>query len=417
MKTTFKLIAILLATCAGAHAQVVPAATGPGGLPISGELHYNLNFSQSAYFYGDSQDNQQRSTASGNASYTNVNRHLPFNMAYGGGYSWVDAGAPTYGSVFQHLSVSQGFAKRKWSLTASDNVYYMFETPTTGYSGVPGTGEPIGGSGSSTPSDQTILALNTRIFDNSSSLGLLHFLNYATTFNIGGSLGQMRYPDANGPDNNNTMSADTGISRRLDAHNSVSGQYVFSRFDYIGRNFTSQANTAQFGYRRQWGKRLNTSASVGPQWISSSDSATVPSSTKISGSASVSDTFRLGTAHLSYSHGASNGSGYLLGAETDSVSAGLSREIGRRIDVSATGGYFRTAGLNVNEVTSYSVTNAGFAGAQASRRLGQHISIFANYTAIDQSTSLPASTNILNFRMQVISVGIGYSPRETRLGQ
>ena len=40
MKTTFKLLMFLFTACAAADAQVVPEATGPTGLPVSGDLHY-----------------------------------------------------------------------------------------------------------------------------------------------------------------------------------------------------------------------------------------------------------------------------------------------------------------------------------------------------------------------------------------
>jgi hypothetical protein len=108
--------------------------------------------------------------ASGDASYANISKRLPFVMQYGGGYNWTLSGPSTVGNVFQHLSLSQGMAWRKWNFTASDNVSYTFATPTTGFSGVPGTGEPIGGTGSTTPSDQSIFTLNTRTLDNITTL-------------------------------------------------------------------------------------------------------------------------------------------------------------------------------------------------------------------------------------------------------
>jgi hypothetical protein len=67
----------------------------------------------------------------------------------------------------------------------------------------------------------------------------------------------------------------------------------------------------------------------------------------------------------------------------------------------------RTAGLGNNEVT-----NARYGGAQATRRLGRYFNLFANYTAIDQSSNIQNSANILNGMYQVIGFGIGYSPRE-----
>lgn len=417
MKKTLKILAFLFAVCAAADAQVVPEATGPG-LPVSGKLQYDLRYSETAEF-GGSLDAQQRSYASGDASYANDSKRLPFSMQYGGGYAWTWAGPPEAGGVFQHLSLTQGIVGRSWNLTASDNFIYTFETPTTGFSGVPGTGEPIGVSGSTTPPDQTVLALNSRTLDNFTTIGAGHRLNYATSLNLGGSAGQLQYIDNNGL-NMDLFMADAGITRRLNARNSLAGQYSFSRYNYGSDISTSsgnvaplsfmQVNTAQLSFSRQWNRQISTSVSAGPQWISSSDSATLPSSTNIAASASVRDSFRVGTASLGYSHGVQGGSGYLLGAEEDIASANFSRSLGRSATAGLTGSYMRTAGLTGN-----GVIDAKYAGAQASRRLGRDFNVFVDYTVLAQSSSSTLSNNAFSGLTQVIGFGIGYSPREKRL--
>jgi hypothetical protein len=417
MKATLTLLAFLFTVCAAGLAQVVPEATGPG-LPVSGKLHFDLRYSETAAF-GGYQDGQQRIYASGDAGYANDSERLPFTMQYGGGYGWTFAGPAGEGGVFQHLSLTQGIVGRSWNLTASDNVSYTFETPTTGFSGVPGSGEPIGGSGSAIPPDQTVLTLNTRMLDNFTTLAAGHRLDFATSLSLGGSSGQMRFIDGNGLDTDMLM-ADAGITRRLNARNSLAGQYSFSRYSYGSASSTSSANAAQLGslqvnttqlsFTRQWSRHFHSTASAGPQWISSANSAVVPSSTNVAASASVSDTFRVGTASLNYSHGVQGGSGYLLGAENDTASADFTRKLGRNATVGVTGSYRRTAGLNDNGVTS-----GKYAGAQASRRLGRDFNVFADYTALDQSSSSTLSINALSGLTQIIGFGIGYSPRGIHL--
>ena len=415
MKASHTLMAILFIVSAATNAQVVPAATGPAGLPVSGTLRYNLRYSQTAEF-GGYQDGQQRIFASGDASYANLRKRFPFSLQYGGGYGWVLAGPSAAGNLFQHLSLSQGIVGRAWNLTASDNVSYTFETPTTGFSGVPGTGEPVGGSGTTTPTDQTVVSLNTRTLDQIMKLGFGDRLNHAWSLNVDFSSGQLLYIDNNGQ-NTNMLMADAGITRRLNARNSVSGQYSFSRYSYGASALTnaaqlsfSQVNTAQFSFKRQWNRQISTSASVGPQWVSSSNSAIEPSSTRFSLNASAIDSFRVGTASLYYSHGTTGGSGYMLGAVSDVLGASFSRGFGKKLTIGATSSYMRTAGLVNN-----GVTNATYGGAQATRRLGRNFNIFANYTAINQSSNLQNSANVLNSLSQVIGFGIGYSPRETHL--
>jgi hypothetical protein len=194
MKPSHTVFAILFIASTAAKAQVVPAVTGPTGLPVSGTLNYGLRYSQTSQFGGD-QDGQLWGFASGDASYTNISQRLPFRMQFGGGFGWDWAHTSSARDFFEHLSLSQAIVGRAWSLTAGDNVSYSYQTPTTGFSGIPGTGEPIGGSGSTSVPDQTILALNTRMLDNFATIGLQDRLNYAWSLDIGGSSLQLRFLD------------------------------------------------------------------------------------------------------------------------------------------------------------------------------------------------------------------------------
>lgn len=410
MKTTLSILTILLATCLCARAQVVPAATAPGSVPLipSGTLHYDLRYSQSSEI-GDGQNGRQWSFLSGDAGYNNTSARLPFSMQYGGGYGWEWAGPPSAGNVFQHLALSQGISSRFWNFLASDSVSYSFETPTVGFSGVPGTGEPIGGTGSTTSTDQTILSLNARILDNIANASIGRSLTRATSLNFSGSSGRLYYIDGNGLDTN-TLSASTGVTHRLNGHSSVSGQYSFTDFTYEGTSLASHIDTLQGTYSRQLGRHVNLSGSFGPQWISSTNSALVPNSTRSSGSASITEVFKFGSGSLNYSHGAQGGSGYMYGSEVDSLYANFSRALGRHWNAGLTSAYMRSTGLSGGFAT-----NSAYGSAQASRKLGRYFNIFFNYSAAEQSTNLPASTNALNSLSQSVSFGIGYSPRGTRL--
>jgi hypothetical protein len=338
--------------------------------------------------------------------YANGKERHPLNLNYAGGYIW-NSGGPNYPhGVFQRLLLSQGFVWRKWNLMASDDVSYRPQSPITGFSGIPGIGEPIGGPGS--PSDQSIIT-NARALENTASGELGLYLNHATNLSAGGSSSLLSYPDGNGQDTD-TLMANAGLTRGLNARNWLSGMYLFSEFSYPRYSVTFETNTALFRYNHEWNPRLSTYAAVGPQMISSSDSLIVPPSTRIAAKAGVNYRMRFGAASLSYNRGVYGGAGYLIGAETDSVSAYFSRDYGRKMTFGLEGSYNRTSGLMNN-----GVTNAKYGGAEATRRLGRYFTVFANYTAIDQSSSSPLPTNVLTHLWQVIGFGVGYSPRKTRL--
>jgi hypothetical protein len=412
MKTALKLLAFVVTVANAALAQVVPEATGPR-VPASGKVHYDLRYSEIAYFGGSFNDSQN-AIFSGNVEYANFSERLPFSLQDAGGYSWAVAGTPYGVGPFDNLSLSQGFVRRKWNLQFSDNASYRQEAPITGFSGVPGTGEPIGGPTPPPSSSQTILTLNTRTVDNSANGEFERTLNYATTLNLGGNSELLRYPDGNGIDTDNET-ANAGLTQRLNARNSLSYRYLFSQYSYPGSDLgvvttTLVTNSALFGYQRHWTRQITTDGAVGPEWVAGANSAVVPSSTRVSGNASFEGQFRIGSASLNYNRSASGGGGFLVGAEVDSISAGFAREFEKKLTIDLAGGYMRTSALGNEEGI-----NGKYGAAMATMRLSQHFIAFANYTAIDQSTSYSLPTNALTGLSQVISFGIGYSPREKRV--
>ena len=417
MKTTLALLAFLFTVAIAARAQTSPEATA--GTAV---LNYSARYGQNADFLPGNLGDSQNATLSGNVDYANGFKRRPFALTFGGGYSWNIAGASYGDGFFENLLLSQGIVGRKWSIQVSDDISYLNEAPITGFSGVPGTGEPISGTNLTPPSSQTILTLNTRTINNVVNGEFEHNLNYATTFSVGGSSALLRYPDENGLDSNAQM-ANAGLTRRLNARSSFSGQYSFTDFSYPGNNSTQPVssfvtNAAFFGYQRVWNRSITTNVSLGPEWLASSNSAVVPSSTTVAGSASANGQFRFGSASLSCSRSTSGGGGYLVGGEVDTVTAGFAREFERKLSVNLTGGYMRTSGL-ANQGTS-GLANQGeydskFGAAMATLRLSRYFTAFASYTGTDQSTPSSSSGNALSGLWQVVSFGIGYSPREKRV--
>ena len=407
MKTTLKLVAILFTACAAARAQVVPQAMAGPAI-----VQYAFRYSQSGAFLSGNQTSLQ-TNASAEVDYANGFKRYPFNLNYGGGYTWTLSG-PSYATgVFQRLLISQGYIGSRWNIFASDNVYYLPQSPTMGFSGIPGTGEPIGGSGSNLPSSQQILTVNTSMVNNVATGEIGRTLNYATTLSVGGTSQILRFPDGNGMDTNATT-ANAGLTRRLDARNSLTGQYAYSRFSYGGTTFTLETSSALIDYHRAWTRHLNTDISAGPQWVNSVGVTALPSSTKVSASAAVNYQLRFGSTSLSYNHQTNSGAGFLFGTTVDSANAGFTREFGKDLSIGISGSYTRNTGLMNNQVI-----NGKFGGVQATRRMGRYLSLFANYTAIDQSSSSssPLQANVLNQLEQVIAFGIGYTPRATHLNR
>ncbi|MGA3079782.1 MAG: hypothetical protein ABSD44_00200 [Terracidiphilus sp.] len=408
MKPSYTLLAMLFAVSAAARAQVEPAATDAAALLAGGTLHYDLRYSQTAQFYGGPEGDLQRSVVSGEVAYSGSKEALPFNLTYSGGDMWTISGTSEGSGVFQHLLVSQGFLRRKWSFTVSDNVSYLPQAATTGFSGIPGVGILPGSPGEPT---QPILTLNTRSINNAVSPDFTYNLDYATKVSIGGSYGILRFPDGNGLEVD-SMQVAPQVERRLDALNSLTGQYVFSRFTYTQFAFAMETQSALFGYQRTWSRRFKTTFALGPEWVRSSDSAAIPSSTHLTANANASYEARSTTVTLSYSQASTGGAGVTTepGTHIQDVNGAFSRQFGRNLTITATGTYMRTQGL----LNGGSI-NGVFGGVAATRQLGRYISVFANYTAIKQSSSAALPTNAISGLSQVAAFGVGYSPREIHL--
>jgi hypothetical protein len=400
-------MAILFITVsASTRAQVAPAATGPIGPLVSGSLHYSLNYTQTAQFYSRTQGVSQTCGTTGEVTFINAKAH-PFALTYSGGDMWTISGAGGESGVYQHLMASQGFAGRFGAFNLNDNVSYMPQAPTIGFSGIPGVGNLPGEPGAPT---QPILTLNTRSVNNMTGASFSHSLNHATSLSISSGYAILRFPDGNGLETN-SLQVGSQLTRRLNALNSISGQYAFSRFSYPGATVSMGTQSAEFGYMRTWSRRLHTSISAGPEWVQGSAGSNIPASTNLTMSANMTYAARSMTATLGYMQGSSGGAGVTnqVGVQNKDVNAGLSRQQGKNLSLSVTGGYMRTQGMQ-----QAGVTNGKFVGVSASRRWGRYISSSVNYAATQQSSSSALPANAISGLSQVVGFNIGFSPREMR---
>ncbi len=424
MKICKLVLATLVAACAAAGAQVVPAISGPE-LPLSGTLRYDLRYGQIAQFYAGSQGDSQTSSVSGDLSYANYSPAWPFALTYSGGDLWNISGSGGESGVFQHMLASQGVVRRKWSLQLSDDVDYIPQAPTTGFSGIPGVGDQTSQTGQTT---QSVLTLNTRSVTNTTTANLSRRIGPATSLTGGGSYSVLRFPDNNGLEDNQWQ-VNGQISRRLSASDSIFGQYAYSRSTYPGDTVAMDTQSVLFGYTRTWGRRFQTSVSMGPEWETTSGiqidvlGVVVPiassTSSGLTVNASASYATRTTTSSLSYFQGTESGAGVLesFGSHNKDLSGGISRTFGRDLTIGASGAYMRSQALisgielELGLVQPGAVISAEYGGVTATRKWGRYLSFYANYTATEQSSGSTLPTNAISQLSQVIGFGVSYSPR------
>lgn len=414
------VIAIILGATATAEAQVAPEATSPFRLAVNGTVNYSARYGQMAEFYNGT--SSQMADLSGDIGYSTTSERAPTSVTFGIGDNWSLSGTGYNSGPYENLALSQGIVGEHWSLQLIDDVGYRKGAPITGFTGAPGSGEPISSPNPTPPTDETILTLNTAMLNNDTSAQYSYKLSAFTSLSAGGGYNMLRFLNGGGIDTNGLF-ADMGVTRRLDARNTLTGQYSFSHFSYSGAPISFDSNTATIGWTRRWNRRVSSSVSAGPQFITGSGTEPttgsgvipIPSSTGLSANASVSYDNKFGVAGLAYSHGVVAGGGYQYGGEQDSLTGSFGHQFGHeadsRLQIELAGGYRRTGSLNAQQGT----INAKYGSAQATKNLGRYVTVFANYTGTDQTESSQFSTNVIGGLWQVISFGIGYTPRPIHL--
>jgi len=406
MKTNYtKLVNLVIAataltTCAAAVAQVEPAAFG-----ASAKFDYGLSYYQTAQFDNDYGDTRQNGAVDGELEYMNGKPHKPFSTTYSGGYQFGISGPSNTDGLFQHLKVSQGYFRRNWGVNISDDVSYSPETPTSGFSGIPGIGSLPGEPEPGGP------ILESHTLYNSLNGLFTRSINYNTTFRFDSTYMILRYPNAAATETND-LSLRPQINWRLNPLNTAIVQYSYSHFTYVGQSFALDTESVEPGIFRIWNRRLTTTVMAGPEWVHSSESLLIPSSTGIAASASVGYQQKAFSSSLVYARQVTSGAGYGsdIGIHNDDASFNISHNLTRDLTISGNASYMRSEGL-----AQPGITISKYGGVSLSRRIGEFWSVGASYTAVDQTSSLTLPTAGLSGLYQVVAFSISYHPRENHI--
>jgi hypothetical protein len=416
-------------------ASASPISTGFSLPSASGTLQYALSASQSvsSNYLGNS----------GVASFTNLTGDLafigsssrdPFGAVFTGGRSWSTSNQPSYN--YLNLSLSQAVNTHRWVFSLSDAVNYMPQTASTGLSGIPGAGDlgvtpvPTGvtpAPTSANPGQGVLSGLSTRV-TNTSSLSLQRQLTGKTSFNASGSYSLIRFlnnsgsstvPSSAGLDSDGD-SANAGLSHRIDARNSLAGNFTYARNTYSGTSsgirqpaFSSQTASLQFTH--QFTRKLSTSLAAGPQWTSI-DSPGLTPALSLFANLSASYTGEFSHASVAYSRSTNSGFGVVGGAISNSVTFSAGRVVDRVWQVALTAAYTQTSDLP-SAVTLPFTFHTTVAGVQVSRALARTLSAYASYTLQKQSSQgTAAAVDLFSGLSNVAGFGLTFSPSAVRLG-
>jgi hypothetical protein len=445
MKIRIAISALLLTLTSIAGGQALPTAdtsiSSVGGSPIvpnlDGVIHYDLSGSEIIQFgYSGSGQVTESTALSGDVAYTAKSTTRPFSLLFAGGLILPNGQGQGF-STFWNVAASQGYVARHWIFNVSDSFSFLPQSPTTGLSGIPGLGDlaaipvqgPVAGPAGG------ILSVAGNRYVNSLTGSVERQISHATSISGSGSWSVLKFLDQNASAlglNSTQISGMVAVNQRLDARSSASIDAVYSTYSFSGNgpitvNGFPQPNIETRGlnasYQRLLTKSLSVGVSAGPQWVSSSNSAVIPSNLNVAASASVSYSRGLTNASVGYSRGVNAGSGVVSGAFSDNIYASLGHTYGRLWVASLTMGYSHSSGLTqlatgTSLVPINETYNTFFGSAQVRRGFGPHLSGYASYTVQNQSNNFPlGAQNALSGTSHTIGIGVTFTPRSTRLGQ
>jgi hypothetical protein len=414
------VLAAALAFAPLAFAQVAaPAAVGAPlytgfQIPkVSGTVQFSASASdQVTYGYNGANATNNSITLSGNAAYLSSSIVYPFRLIYSGGLLGDTVGQPT--TFFQNLSLSQGLNTAHWRFLVADSVQYVPDTPSVGLSGIAGVGDL----GISTGIDQQQAALTpyaTRV-DNSANASASRSLTGSTSLQFSGNYTIERFLNALDAIQTDTYGVSAGVSHRIDARTSISANYAYTDFSYVGVDgaFTTQGVTVNVS--RSLTRQLSVTLGAGPQYIGASALDGTPGRLNYTVDARIGYTgnVRSGSSMaLSYVRSVNSGSGVTFGAENDTVSLIASRRFLRAIGTGAQINYSQNTGLQQLPGTQLN-TQSLVASGQVSRAFSRVLSAYASYSWQHQSYSGDAlGVTPFNGVSQTLGFGLTYSPPAT----
>ena len=268
---------------------------------------------------------------------------------------------------------------------------------------------------------------STRV-TNTSSLSLQRQLTGKTSFNASGSYVLIRFlnnsgsttvPSSAGLDSDGD-SAGAGLSHRIDARNSLAGNFAYARNTYSGTSsgirqpgFSSQTASLQFTH--QFTRKLSTSLAAGPQWTSI-DSPGLTPALSLFANLSANYTGEFSHASLAYSRSTNSGFGVVGGAISNSVTFSAGRVVRPRLAGRAHRGLHPDIGPALGRHSSLHIPHhrgrsAGLArpGPNTLRLRQLH---FAK--AVHQGTA--AAVDLFSGLSNVAGFGLTFSPSAVRLG-
>jgi hypothetical protein len=274
-----------------------------------------------------------------------------FSLGYFGGGVF-NSGSSQLNSSFHSLSLSQTFNFRRWSLLLSDSLGYSNQI---GYGDLAKGGNLAGYSNFSNLNTDLAPAqsINTERIPrlSNTSVGQISYnLSSHSSFNASASYGVLSF-FGSGLFDSNQLTLTAGYNNDLTPHNTVGGSYSHNQVAYDVNGYSLHMQAVQLHYGRRITGRIALQLAGGPQIVNLTQIGIELRQTSWTASSSLLAQIGRNDFRIGYSHGATGGSGVLLGAATDGLQVSASRVLRRQWTASTQLLYAHNRGLQPGALT------------------------------------------------------------------
>jgi hypothetical protein len=350
-----------------------------------------------------------------------------FNLDYGGGGIIYD-NLSGEDAAFDDLTISDYYNARRWNLLVMNRASYLPQASLgfggIGFAGIFNTAQSLGlGSGIGQMSQvfvpgQSVLTGHIGTTSDNAVVQTQYFLTSRTSVTGVASYGIMHYAESSLFSGNSRLFVGS-IDHQLTGTDTISFSYDLIEYRYSGGSLAFNDNVFQLGYGHRVSSRISLTALAGPALIYTAIRGITGTSKKTTWDARVliAYTFERGSVNLSYLHYATPGSGVFQGAQTDTATAGVNREITRTWTATVYGSYSHDTALAFSSPSPTSSNpgpiNYETGTLRLDRTMGHYMKVFAVYELEHQiagTAIVPGYSGHEIFR-QIFGIGIQVHPR------
>lgn len=360
----------------------------------------------------------------GRLTFGKIGRHSNISGDYYGGESFYNHRSIPKSTIHQ-FGFTGSYTGRRWSFTLDDRATYL---PEAGFGyggfGFEGVASGLGGAYSSNlgelnsvfnPTGALLTGRGNRIL-NTSVVQVQYAISSRSSISVGGSYTILHFREP-GFFNTRSSSIMASYSHAINARDYLGVNYGLSLFKLQSSVPAFQTHFVQISYGHRISGRMAMQVGAGPLIQKFTSPFSGPSTqTSWMATSSLQVRARRTDVGFSFSHYTTGGSGVLSGAMTDAVRAQWSVPLSRKWQCSFDPGFSHNRSLPQTTGGGTKFTfNSFYGGAQLSRVLGRHASMFLsyNYQAQRSNTTPCLATNCeSSLARHVVEFGFNFHARQ-----